>query len=403
MTNAAVQRSATKTSNGAMVSPGVAALPTEMQQQKRGIANYPRLVLYSTGRGKFIFPAAHMRPINSDYIKSKTFHDVKGRDQWDYNKIDETLTRQSEFNNMEGRDMFYGTRDYDIKYGQPAMQDETWCNHPKRVKPLHQYFDEYTQPGTDDKYEAARAMQEHWDSENFYYPGENWKRNRPAFRAVPKEVLNKETWYNFVSCCQNVEKICTQHRPRNWVPRWPPPGFRMPKYPARKDLHIGLEHPELVHEYERWYWYRMWDHQNVRYGWAELVFFWWCFWLGWVTMKTATGQQLMMHLVWSNQWYPGKFMVRSYGEANNAEDGFWWQYPLDDTQWFKDPGFIWYFNEIRFGFINYENRQAELAAIHGGEENIPKEKSMDHLGGNFPSLVKRHGTYPYIFAGFGAG
>ena len=57
---------------------------------------------------------------------------------------------------------------------------------------------------------AAIAVREQWDADEFYYPGEKWKRNRPSFRSVPAELLNKQSWYHWIDLifgCKQVRDV----------------------------------------------------------------------------------------------------------------------------------------------------------------------------------------------------
>ena len=288
---------------------GMALIPTTWAKEPTTMLHAQKQQYYgggaransAIGRGKWWFPGKGNQPIDSDYMKEKVFW-TKGRDQWDYNKINESVTKQSTFGSFEERTDFgrdsksafeKGPRDYDYQ----DMQKGMFKNPTKNVKQLHEYFDEYTQPGVNEKMAAAEAVKEHWDSENFYYPGESWKRNRPAFRSVPKEVLNKETWYSLIHLVSNWEKVPTMLRPRAFNPRWPPPGFRLPKYPERKDMYIGLDHPEIVHELERHYWYMMWRVRNFRMGGGDLL--WWLLiiYVFYYSMRNCAMEHQMMKMM----------------------------------------------------------------------------------------------------------
>ena len=334
---------------GPALAAGTSVIGSSLSTQKRhGWAPY---IYYQRGPAKIGYPGKG-KPADTNELRNRQYY-PKSRSQWDYVKINENITEQSEFTKMDNRPDFDGPREK----GTEEVGAYPYKNPPNH-KRLHEYFDEYTQPGSDPKMQAALAVKEHWDAENFYYPGESWQRNRPGFRSVPKEMLNKQTCYHWLDWVTKFEDFQVASRPRTWNPIWPPPGYKVPKLVCKREFVFGVEEPGLVHEIERWYWHRMWFENNVRHGPIEFVLFA-C--LGYALYYVARKNQFFwkMRVMTGNMWYPGRSMCRAFGEPRNAEEGWWWQKPLEDRESFPEPGLVWYINEIRFGYINYCKKEEE--------------------------------------------
>lgn len=314
---------------------------------------------FYVGIYKFHLPAqCHVTKEQIENTKWNT----ASRQQWNYHAIDERVTAQSEFNNMRNRPDFDGPRP-----DNSTLYQETLASHQPHFKKLHEHFDEYTKPGANPKFEALMAVKEHWDSENFYYPGEQWQRNRPSFRSVPAELLNKQTWYHWIDTVTKFHEIAPTTRLRQWNPIWPPPGYKVPALRTKREFVFGVEEPGLMTEIERFGWHKMWLENNARHGPWEVV-------LWFITMYTMWHIAKCMHsntrfrTVMAGLWYPGKQLVRPFGEPRDPTTGdFWWQQPLDQ---FPNQGEVWYYNAIRWKYIHHLKKQAE-------EELLAAELAME--------------------------
>ena len=299
--------------------------------------------------------------VTKEQIENTKF-EPKTREQWDYQGINERVTSASEFGNTSSRDQFDGPRP-----DNSTLHAGTTSNNMPHFKRLHEYFDEYTQPGENPKAQAAKSACEHWDAAHYYYPGEAWQRNRPSFRSVPAELLNKQTWYHWADYYTKWHEILTTSRSRQWSsPIWPPPGYKKPKLETKRKFVFGVEEPGLVSEIERWAWARMWHENNNRHGpyevagWIFLAYF--MYWQA----RELEGQ-MKFKTMHANQYYPGRQLIRSFGEPADWEnDVWWWQRPLEQ---FPNQGEIWYRDMIQNKYINYlkkveeeERVAAELAA-----------------------------------------
>ncbi len=316
------------------------------------VRHWTAFIYHSAHQGRTKYPGKGT-PADTEELKARQYY-PKSRQQWDYERINEYVTHQSEFTKMENRPDFDGPREA----GYPDVDSYAYTN-PPQFKKLHEYFDDYTQPGMDPKVAAARAVQEQWDSESFYYPGEAYQRNRPGFRSVPKEMLNKQTWYFFSDFIFKQNEMQAISRPRQFNPMWPPPGYKVPKLACRRDFVFGVEEPGLVHEIERYYWYKMWWENNLRHGPME---FW--LWIGllcacYFTARYHQAYYWKQRVMFGNMWYPGRSLIRAFGEPRNAEEGWWWQRPLEDKSWFPEQGLVWYYSEVRFGYAAYLKQEEE--------------------------------------------
>lgn len=310
-------------------------------------------VYYKRGQAKWEVPGpgqCHETKANLENLRYNT----KTRSQWDYNRIDERITAESEFTKMDDRPDFGGPREESAQ----SMYSYMYTNPPK-TKKLWEHFDEYTKPGSNAKLEAARAVGEHWDSKGSYYPGEAWQRNRPSFRSVPKELLNKQTFYHWSDWVLRNEEMQGASRPRMWNPIWPPPGYKVPKMVCKREFVFGVEEPGIVHEIERWYWHRNWFENNCRQGPVEIILY---VALAYFLYYAARRNMwyFNMRTMMSNMWYPGRHGLRNFGEpADPNTECWWWQEPLENRKEFPEAGLTWYTNEIRFGYINWRKREEE--------------------------------------------
>ncbi|CCW67039.1 unnamed protein product [Phytomonas sp. Hart1] len=295
--------------------------------------------------------------VTKEELENLRYFTDRPREQWDYHRVDENLNASSEFRRTEGRQSFFeGQREDNSTINEGSL-------HTPRHYRLYEYFDEYTKPGTNSKVAAAQAMKEQWDAKEFYYPGEAWRMNRPGFRSVPKELLNRQTWYHWSDTLLRWDEIQPTMRTRSWNPDWPPPGYHVPKLQCKKEFYFGVEENGLVSEVERYNWYRSWLDNNLRAGWLEIpilvMFFGTMYYLARNAMSVMS-----MRAVMGNLFYPGRHMVRPFGVPKDWEkECFWWQKPLED---FPNQGEVWYMNETRFGYINYikkrDAREKTLAA-----------------------------------------
>lgn len=282
----------------------------------------------------------------TNFLKGKKFA-TKSRKQWDYNRIDENISSFSEFRKMHNRPDFDGPRENNYPAHNASMKN------PPGTKKLFEYFDEYTKPGSDKKLMAAMAVQEQWDAENYYYPGESWEHNRPAFRSVPKEICNKMTTYRMSDFVKNFENIQASTRNRAWNPMWPPPGYKLPEFTTKREFAFGSEDPGLVAEVERWYWHKMWHEANIRLGFYELIGVVFSLYLSYFIAKNHMSNYNLLSVV-GNQWYPGAHFVTSFGEPTHEGGKFWWQTDMKD--WPVQIQFHT-MREMRYGYINYLKRK----------------------------------------------
>lgn len=291
--------------------------------------------------------------VTKEELENQRYFTDNSRSKWDYNRIDENINSSSEFRRTEGREEFFqGMREDNSAIGS--------LHTPSKYR-LYEYFDEYSKPGVDPKVAACYAVKEQWDASEFYYPGEAWRKNRPGFRSVPKELLNRQTWYHWSDNIKRWHEIQPTIRTRSWNPDWPPPGYHVPKLQCKKEFVFGMEEEGLVSEVERYNWYRSWIDNNLRVGWMEIPLYillavtLYC--LARNAMSVTTWRAMM-----SNMYYPGRTAVRPFGVPKNWEtDRFWWQRPLHD---FPNQSQIWWMDKVRFGYINHiVQRDARERAI----------------------------------------
>jgi hypothetical protein len=275
------------------------------------------------------------------------------REPFGYNRVDDFMHHTSEF--RKPRDAFNtGPRP------DNSGSDKARYTNPPNYTRLHEHFDEYTKPGSDPKVQAVKAVKEYWDASEFYYQGESWKRNRPSFRSVPQEMLNRESWYHYTQFVKNYHKFATTARPRQVNPIWPPPGYQLPEFATKKVFKFGADDPGLIMEIERWAWHRLWIENVSRFGPWEILL--WIAALSMMYHSMRSGQDnLNMLKVFAGLYFPGQHSVRAYGEpADPIKEGFWWQQPLET---WPNKSEIWYLREVRFGYINYiKKRDAERKA-----------------------------------------
>lgn len=287
----------------------------------------------------------------TNHWRTKQFN-TKSREQWDYNRVDESINNFSEFRKLHNRPEFLsGPRDSNWTAHNASMKN------PPNTKKLHEYFDEYTKHGTNQKVMAAVAVREQWDADNSYYPGESWEHNRPAFRGAPKEICNKQTTYKAKDMLVNAPEGTSASRPRAWNPMWPPPGYKLPAYGTKREFTFGCEDPGLIAEVERWYWHKMWADANIRAGGFELFGFAVIMFIFWWGAKNHMSNW-MMQTVTENQWYPGAHFVTAFGESTEVEGGkFWWQTDMKD---WPEQHSIYVMRNMRFGYIDYLKRKEAL-------------------------------------------
>ena len=282
------------------------------------------------------------------------FFTTKSRDQWDYKRIDDTINAQSEFRKTEHRPQWESLRD-------DMGEEITGSTHTPSHYRLWHHFDEYVNM-KDKRVAAAVAVKEQWNSENFYYPGEEFMQNRPGFRSVPKEILNKQTRYDYGSM-EFFKKLQETMRHRPTVPHWPPPGYKMQPMNCKKQFEFGTDDPNLVSEVERYYWYTCWRFEtNIRFGPDALlrlactVFFFYY-------MMRDTATTVVKRAMENGFYYPGRFLMRPWGvprDWNDENDHFWWQKPLDE---FPCTGLIYWFSRHQFGMIHDENQRLRRASL----------------------------------------
>lgn len=297
--------------------------------------------------------------VTKEELENQRFFTERPREKWDYHRVDENINSQSEFRSSEGREGFY----------QGQREDNSTTNHGSLHTPhqyrLYDYFDEYTKPGVDKKVAACYAVKEQWDAEEFYYPGEAWQRNRPGFRSVPKELLNRQTWYHWSDTIMKWDEIQPTIRTRSWNPDWPPPGYQMPKLQCKKEFYFGMDDEGLVSEVERYNWFRSWGDSNMRVGWREIPLFIMFFGSLFLAARNAMSVTAMRAMT-SNMYYPGRTLIRPFGVPKDwSTDCFWWQRPLEE---FPNQDQVWYMNQSRFGYINYiKQRDAREKALAEAE------------------------------------
>lgn len=302
------------------------------------------------GANRWVLPGEGEPVHTKQQVEGWKFH-TKSRQEWDYNGIDERINAQSQFRDTSQRPTF----ETGPRPDNTTAFTASYYN-PPHVKKLHEYFDDYTRPGTDAKAEAARAVSEHWDAKEFYYPGEAWQRNRPSFRSVPAELLNRQTWYHWTEMISKAHEIFPTFRPRMWNPIWPPPGYKVAKLQTKREFQYGNDDPGLIQEAERWFWHKSWLENNVRQGPWEFVGY---FLFGWWFISVATWDQfdLKRKAMFSNQYYPGRQIVRSVGEPKDWEkENWWWQEPLE--MW-PNQGEIWFMGAVRWKYFNHVKKQEE--------------------------------------------
>lgn len=289
------------------------------------------------------------------------FFTQRSKDKWDYHRVDENINSSSEFRKTHDRPEFE----------QGMREDNSTTDHgdlhtPKKYR-LYEHFDEYTKPGVNKKVAACYAVKEQWDAEEFYYPGEAWKKNRPGFRSVPKELLNRQTWYHWSDTIMKWDEIQPTIRTRSWNPDWPPPGYKVPSMHCKKEFVFGVEDPAVVSEVERYNWYRSWSDSNLRCGWKDIWLFGVLFGAMYYMARNAL-DIVSMRAMMSNMFYPGRQFIRSFGTPRDWEtDVFWWQRPLEE---FPNQGEVWYINESRYKYINYiKKRDAMERALAEAEMN----------------------------------
>lgn len=302
---------------------------------------------------------ANSTNVTKEELESIRFFTDKPRDKWDYQRIDENINASSEFHRTEGREEFF----------QGQREDNSTTQHGSLHTPskyrLYEYFDEYTKPGEDQKVAACYAVKEQWDASEFYYPGEAWQKNRPGFRSVPKELLNRQTWYHWSDTIVKWDEIQPTMRTRSWNPDWPPPGYQVAKMQCKKEFAFGIEDEGLVSEVERYNWFRSWSDNNLRLGWMEVPLLV-LLALGMYLVARNAGSVTAMRSMYSNLYYPGRTMVRPFGVPENWETGcFWWQRPLEE---FPNQNEVWLMNQTRFGYINFiKQRDAREKALAEAE------------------------------------
>lgn len=300
--------------------------------------------------------------VTKEELENQKFFTQRPQEKWDYHRVDENINSQSEFRSTEGREAFT----------QGMREDNSTMDHGSLHTPSHyrlyEYFDEYTKPGVNQKVAACYAVKEQWDAEEFYYPGEAWQRNRPGFRSVPKELLNRQTWYHWSDTITKWDEIQPTIRTRSWNPDWPPPGYTVPKLQCKKEFYFGTEDEGLVSEVERYNWFRSWSDNNMRVGWREIPLFVLLFATLYYLARNAMSITAM-RAVASNLYYPGRNFIRPFGVPKDWEnDFFWWQTPLEE---FPVQDQVWYFNQSRYGYINYvKQRDAREQAMVEAEAAV---------------------------------
>ena len=319
------------------------------------------------------------------YDTSKYEFNVAPRDKWDYQGVNEKLTSQSVFNNVEDRDQFDGPRQTNETCTEGSYGGH--FGNPKKHKKLHEYFDEYTKPGAtehEQKVMAAKAVHEQWGSKFFYYPGEASTRNRPSFRSVPHEILNRHTWYNAFSLFKEMNKCMTLHRNRAQNPMWPPPGYRIAPMETRRRFLFGIEEPGIVTEFERFSWWQCWRDNNLRFGPAEFLAMLLMWYQMYVNAKCSR-QHLNIRAMSGNLHYPGRSWLRSYGEPQDWTKGnFYWQEPAET---FHNASEFWYWHKMRMGLHELRTTgdaeaeiQAKIEASNEAARHAPRPGQVQTWG-----------------------
>lgn len=352
--------------------------------------------------GRWRLPGDSMPYARKDDLDRIKYFETKSRSQWDYQGIDERVTKLSQFADMSQRDAFDGPRP-----DNEQCFHYTLSSYNPKYKKLWEYFDEYTEgplnpDGSrgkkyDPKVAAAIAVREQWDADEFYYPGEKWKRNRPSFRSVPAELLNKQSWYHWIDLAYNMNELATTYRERKFNPQWPPPGYKMPAYnvAGNRQFIFGADEPSLISEIERWFWFRNWFENNMRQGpWEYLGYFCFCFFFWCVTR--SQGSQTRFRAMLHNMYYPGRSLVRAFGEPKDwATERWWWQEPLET---WPNQGEIWYLGEIRWKYINLKKKEDQ-------EDKLRQELLGPGTGANMRSGIrgdefyanKHHGNHGHWY------
>ena len=282
-------------------------------------------------------------------LDRRTYNKTKSRTQWNYTRIDETVNMNSQFRDSSKRPDFDGPREDNSQFHKGGVHGT-----PKHYR-LSDWFDEYSKPGSNKKIMALEALKEQWDADEFYYPGETWKKNSPAFRSVPKELVNKQTWANKEVLSKSPEIFATL-RNRPFHPQWPPPGMKIPRMNAKKEFEFGIEDPALVAEVERYAWYRSWVDANCRMGPREIFIFLSTIAVMWFWMRYSRSNTLM-YTKMANLWYPGRSLVRAFGEPIDPNvDCFWWQEP---THTFPNKGVVYWLGNIHTCYIDHLKERDE--------------------------------------------
>lgn len=323
------------------------------------------------------------------YDTTRYDFNVKPRDKWDYQGINEKLTSSSTFNDAEGRGMFntgFRATNETCNDGSYGGSFENCKNHKK----LHEYFDEYTKPGTNEKVNAAMAVHEQWNSKYFYYPGEATTRNRPAFRSVPHEMLNRATWYQPFHMFKEFNKVSTLHRNRAQNPMWPPPGYRISPLETRRRFLYGIEEPGIVTEMERFSWWQCWRDNNLRYGFMEffgMLLLWYQIYVN----ARCSRQHLNIRAMSGNLHYPGRAPIRAWGEPKDWTKGnFYWQEPAET---FHNASEFWYYQRARMG-LHELRTSGDVEADIKAKIEASNRKEIDHAPVNYgdAGVVTKWGT-----------
>lgn len=280
-----------------------------------------------------------------------TKYNTKSREQWNYNRVDDTVNAFSEFRKVDHRPDFSGLREHTLLNDTHTPQEYRLMDH----------FDEYTKPGSDRKYQAACAVKEQWDADESYYPGEQWQRNRPGFRSVPKEILNRQSWYHWRTMFKNFDEIQATIRTRSWNPNWPPPGMKLPTFNTKKEFAYGADDPALMAEADRFAWFLSNVEYNFRVGFYEYILTFFAALLVWVETRYRF-RQVQMRSQTNGMWYPGRVLVSPYGSITNLDEVYWWQRPLTE---FKNQGEVWFHNQVRYGYANHLKKRDEMEAVAG--------------------------------------
>eukprot|EP00759_Apiculatamorpha_spiralis_P039954 PhF_6_TR38666/c0_g1_i1/m.57839 len=277
------------------------------------------------------------------------------REPFGYNSVDDMMSTTSEFRKPRSEQFYTGPRPNNEGTGYWKAQYTNFDG----TSQLHDHFDEYVK-ASNKPVAAAKLVREYWDQEEFYYQGEPWKKNRPSFRSVPQEMLNRETWYNWVHFIKGWPTYLSMQRPRQQNPMWPPPGYTLPPWTTKKVFQFGADDPGLIMELERWAWHRTWFENTYRTGMNELLV--WIFCLSFMWYCCRSGQEhLNMKKVVAGLYFPGQHSVRAFGEPEDPiKEGFWWQQPLET---WHNQGDIFFFRDVRYKYINYiKERDAKRAA-----------------------------------------